>query len=350
VRQRDRRDALGVLGGALVALIASPGCGGAKPSTTTTTQAPPAAPLHLDPATDLAAAAGLVWLFDVRPRDIFAALDLIPAIGIIVPEKRLDSFAKKNAGVDLRQLGALVVARYREADLYVARGAFDPARLEKTFEEHTEQLDGRALDKATAPSGAAAAPITRLWGTARGQREQIAIFGRDAFALERGRFGPLRATEAFAQGKLKRAKPALRDVPLARAAELVGEAPLRAFAPGPFEGEWAAGLGGLLKASTAAALAVRTRGDAGKGRVDVTLVLTGAWGADDAAPGRLAAAYGRMSEDPLGKLCGLNRPLEAARTRGSPDALTLEVGLDAMEIARGLRAATEAAVEEIMAY
>ncbi len=347
-----RRDAIAALGGALVALIAAPGCGG-KRNAPTTPAAPPPAPLHLDPATDLAAAAGLVWLVDVRPRDVFAALDLIPALSLVLPETRLDAFAKKNGGVDLRKLSQLVVATYKEASLYVARGAFDPARLEKTFEERTEQLDGRALDKATAPSGAAAAPITRLWGTARGQREQIAIFGREAFALERGRFGPLRATEAFAQGKLKRAKPALRDVPLARAAELVGDAPFRAFAPGPFEGEWAAGLGGLLKASTAAAVAARPRSDAGatKGRVDVTLVLTGAWGDDaDAASARLAAAYGRLADDPLGKLCGLNRPIEAPRTRGSSDALTLDVGLDGFEIARGLRAATEATVEEVMSY
>lgn len=342
-----RRDALGAIGGALAALLTAPACG--TPKQVAAPAAPPPAPLHLDPATDLAAAAGLVWLVDARPRDIFAVLDWIPAISLLLPEKRLDGFAKRNAGVDFRQLTAFVVASYREAQLFVARGAFDPARVEKTFEEHTEQLDGRALDKATAPGGAAAAPITRLWGTARGQREQLAIFGRDAVALERGRFGPLKAAAAFAQAKLKRAKPALRDVPLARAAELLGDAPLRAFAPGPFDGEWANGLGGLMKASTSASVAVRPH-EGAKARVDVRLVLTGAWERDDAAAGRLGAAFGRLAEDSLGKLCGLGHPLAPAETRASADALTLEVGLDGLEIARGLRAATEATVEEIMAY
>ena len=342
----DRREALAALGALVLAA-----CGGTKSAPRAAPSAPPAAPLHLDPATDLAAAAGLVWLVDVRPRDVFAALDLIPAIGLLIPEKRLDAFAQRNGGVDLRRLPQLVVASYKEAQLVVARGAFDPGKLEKTFEDHAEIIDGRAQDKATAPSGAPAAPITRLWGTARGQREQIAIFGRDGLAIERGRFGPLRAAQAFAQWKLKRAKPALRDVPLARAAELVGDAPARAFAPGPFEGEWAGGLGGLLKASTAAAVAARPGAtEGGKARVDVTLVLTGAWGADEAAPARLAAAFGRLADDPLGKLCGLHRPLSPAKTRGSDEALVLEVGLDALEIARGLRAATEATVEEIMAY
>jgi hypothetical protein len=82
----------------------------------------------------------------------------------------------------------------------------------------------------------------------------------------------------------------------------------------------------------------------------VTVVLTGAWGADEAAVARLAAAYGRLAEDPLGKLCGLNRPMTPAKTRSTDDALVLDVGLDATEIARGLRAATEATIEEVMAY
>jgi hypothetical protein len=143
--------------------------------------------------------------------------------------------------------------------------------------------------------------------------------------------------------------PALKAEPLARAATLLGDAPLRAFAPGPFEGTWARGLGGLLAGATAAAAAA-TPIDAPRPGLDLRFVVTGAWGTDaPAAADRLRAAFEVLAGDSLGRLLGLDRPLVAASSSGDAEALRLQVSLDAGRLAQGLHAATGATITEIMA-
>jgi hypothetical protein len=205
-------------------------------------------------------------------------------------------------------------------------------------------VDGRAIE----------GDVTRFWGTVGTEREQVAVVGGDAVGMERGRFGPLRAALYFAEGKLRRALPALRAEPLARAAALLnadGPAPLRAFAPGPFEGEWAGGVGGLLRGATAVAGAARPRERAPNGSLWISLVLTGAW--DDQAPAaaeRLRAVFGVFADDPLGRLMGLRQPLDGPRVSWEKDALRLDVVLDPLELGRGVHAATDAKMAEILAY
>jgi hypothetical protein len=294
-------------------------------------------------------------MVDLRLRELFASTDLIPAIALLFPEARLDRFAATNGGVDLRQLTELCVATYPDSTLVVARGLFDEARLSKAFTDRLDQVDGRAEDHATLPDGRPAAPITRLWGSARRAREQLAIMSSEAFAFERGRFGPLKAAELFAEGKLKRAKPALRTSPLDRAVELLGgvaAAPALALAPGPFTGDQAKGLGGLLAAAFAVGVSARsTAGDPGKGRLDVKVVVTGAWGANGAdAAVRLASEFDGLAQDPLGRLCGLDHPLGPPKATSTSDAVILEVALDPAEIARGLHDVTEGSLADIMSY
>ena len=344
-----RREALTILLGAVAVA-----CGGSVHDPAVA-RPPPLPPLPVDAATDLAAAAGLVWMVDLRLRELFASTDLIPAIGLLFPEARLNHFAETNGGVDLRQLTELCVATYPETTLVVARGLFDDARLEKAFTERLDQVDGRAEDHATLPDGRAASPITRVWGSARKAREQIAIVSREAFAFERGRFGPLKAAELFAEGKLKRAKPALRTSPLDRVVELLGGvagSPILAVAPGPFTGDQAKGVGGLLAAAFAVGLAARPGpGEAGKARLDVKVGVTGAWGASVAdAAVRLASEFDRLAQDSLGRLCGLDRPLSPPKATTASDAVLLEVSLDPAEIARGLRDVTEGSLTDIMSY
>jgi hypothetical protein len=295
--------------------------------------------MHLMPIANLAPAAGLTWLIEARPRDIASRADLIPAISAIVPEARLTAFSRAN-GIDLRETKELVIARYDETTLYAARTPLDPATIESAFAAHAIEIEGRAED---APG------LVREWGTVAGKsREQIAIFGRDAVALESGRFGPLRAAEMFALAKLKRASPALKTEPLARAAALAGEAPLRAFAPGPFTGEWKSGLGGLLGASTAVAVAIRFPPTPGP-QLSARIVLLGAWN-DDApsAAQRLAAAYTVLEQSTLGRLIGLDKPMAGPNASYTADALTLEVSYDALALAHGVHAALEAEIEEIL--
>jgi hypothetical protein len=139
----------------------------------------------------------------------------------------------------------------------------------------------------------------------------------------------------------------LRTGILARSAELVGEAPVRMFAPGPFDAATAAGLGGLLRASTSVAASARFVGPPAK--IAVRLVLTGAWGSDaPAAAERLAAAVHVVAESPLGRLLGLDHPLEGPHVRTMEDALVLEATIDGVALARGLHDALDAEIGEIM--
>lgn len=295
----------------------------------------PAASLTVSPAVDLVPAAGLVWLVDARLRELFANATLIPALARVLPEDRLDAFSKRHGGIDLRQATELALAGYADALLAVADQIIDPGRVEAAFVARAIGVEGRAVN----------GPVVRTWGTVGSARQQIALLGRQAVALEQGRFGPLRAAEYFARGKLRRALPALRAEPLARAAALLGDAPVRAFAPGPFEGAWGRGLGGLLAGATAAAAAATPRNQA----LDFRFVLTGAWGADAAAAAtRFEAAFQLLAADPLGRLMGVDRPLVPATASGDAEALRLQVSLDAEQLGRGLHDATDATIAEVM--
>ena len=79
------------------------------------------------------------------------------------------------------------------------------------------------------------------------------------------------------------------------------------------------------------------------------IVLMGSWGAEaGAAAERLAAAFERLANDPLGHLLGLDQPVQPAVSSGDRDALALDVVIDPGTLARGLHAVTEATIAEIL--
>jgi hypothetical protein len=330
----NRRQVLALLAGALAA------CRGGPSATPDARSAPV---LKLEPLVGLVPAAALVWLIDLQLHDLLANPVLAPAVSLLVPSDRFDAFAARHGGVDLRAVSRLVLAEYPDATtLALARTPVQPGRVEAAFAARAVVVEGRAVEGG----------ITRFWGSVGHDREQVAVFGTDGVGLERGRLGPLRAALYFAQGRLRKALPALAADPLARPAALLGEAPARAFAPGPFVGEWAAGLGGLLRATTAVAAAAAPVGrGAGKGALELRVLLMGAWGQDaPAAAGRLGAAFQLLASDPLGRLMALDHPLEEPRVSGDAEALRLEVVVDPLALARGLHDATAATIAEIMAY
>jgi hypothetical protein len=320
-----------------IALVASlAGCAGAAPAK----PPPPPVPLHLEPACDLAPAAGLSWIVEAEPRAIAQIPDLIPALAIVLPEERLKAFATSHGGVDLRQTYELCVARYRDSLLAVARVPVETERVTAAF-------DARSTTTATHAELAPNPRVVRATGTIDDEPERIVVFGREAVVMEQGKPGPLRAAEAFAFGKLKRAAPALRGAALMQAAQVLGPAPVRVFAPGPFEGESARALGGLIRAATAIGASARW---AGRGsNVAVRVVVMGAWGDDaPAAAERLAAAAHVLSESPAGRLFGLQNPVESPNVHVEPDALVLEATIDGDALAHGVHDAVDAQVAEIM--
>jgi hypothetical protein len=331
-----------------LALALSLGVSACGPAADATRAAPPPSPLHVAPLTDLAPAASLTWLVDLRPRAAFLDGRLAEALALVFPEERMQSFARASGGVELREADELVVASYPSSVLLLAHQFIDPGRVEAAFRARTVRVEGRVVEGAPGdPRGA----ITRLWGPTGTEREQLAIFGFDAIGLERGRFGPLRAAELFAQGKLKRASPALRAPPLSHLAELLGDAPVRAFAPGPFDGDLERAAGGLLGASTAVGGAARVvDGAAGRGPgVAVRVILLGAWGPEaPAAAERLRAVFDLVAVSGVGRLMGLAHCTAGPTASSSAEALTLDWTVDAGTLAEGLRAATGAEVSEIM--
>ncbi len=295
--------------------------------------------LHLDAACDLAPSAAVEWVLDAKPRAIAEMPDLIPAIARVVSEARFASFAAAHGGIDVRQLTALCIAKYPTSTLAVARTLFDPLRVERAFTERVTNPStlGRAVDL---PNPL----VVRTWGDVNGEAQEIVLFGREALVFEQGHIGRARVAEAFALRKLRRAAPALRGPGLTQAVALAGEAPVRFFIPGPFEGEAAAALGGLLRASTAVAITARFNE-----RLTLSLILTGAWGKDaSAAAERLSAAVNVVCESPLGHLLGFHRPLAPPHVRATEDALVLDITVDAETLARGLHDALDAPLEDMM--
>ncbi|MEA2748116.1 MAG: hypothetical protein QOI41_2259 [Myxococcales bacterium] len=326
-----------VAGSVFALVLTTSGCG---PKPSAAPPAPPPVPLHLDSACDLAPSAAVEWVVDARPRAVAETPDLIPVIALVVPEARFATFAAAHGGIDLRQITDLCVAKYKDSLLTVARAPVDPARLERTFADRMTHPGGRSVDVVNPP-------VVRVWGEVNGEAQQLVVFARELVALEQGKAGPVRATEAFALGKLRRAQPVLRGGPLARAVALVGDAPVRAFAPGPFEGETAQGLGGLMRASTAVAASARFADAPAK--LAIRIVLTGAWGKDaPAAAERLAAAVHVVSESAFGRLLGLDHPVVSPQVRGMADALVVDVTIDGASLARGMHDALDAEIGDIM--
>jgi hypothetical protein len=233
----------------------------------------------------------------------------------------------------------LVVAAFPGSTLALARVPLSTDRVVDTFAARLVAEEGRAREGS----------VTRLWGNLGAERAQLAVLGTEGVGLELGRLGSLGTAVYFAEGRLRRAQPALRAEPLTEAATALGDAPLRGFAPGPFEGEWGAGAGGLLRAATAIGAALRPRELVPQSGVWMTLVLTGAWGADaSAAAERLGAAFRVLANDPLGRLLGIDNPLDGPHVSGAPDVLRLDVVLDPIAVGRGLHAATDATLAEIL--
>jgi hypothetical protein len=303
----------------------------------------------LTPVCDLAPSAGLEWIIEAKPRAIANETDLIPLIALVVAEARLKRFREAHGGIDLRRIDELCVAHYTSSTLTLARTPFDPNLVERTFSDRLTNLVGRHIE-VPRPQ------VLRLSGDIGTSHTQLILFGDTALALEETSQGvpptshatPLRATVAFAMKKLRRATPALNAPSVARAARLLGDAPIRAFAVGPFGEGKVRSLGGLARASTT--FAVSARFAAKPTNIALRVVLLGAWGAEHApeAASRLAAAAHVVAESSLGRLLGLDHPIVGPRVATSEDAIILDATLDGSALAHGLHDALDADIASMM--
>jgi hypothetical protein len=286
---------------------------------------------------------------EVRPREILSHAELVPLVAMVIPDVQFRTFATRHGGVDPRQLEDVVVATYHSTTLALGRGVFDTQQLERAFADRTTRVTSRTIDHPGGPLSS----VVRLEGTtSKDESLELVTFGRRVAGVElhasAGRVGPLRASELFALKRLARAKPALRAPPLDAAAAALGDAPVRIFFPGPFEGDTANGLAGLLRGATAAAIAVRVP-DPPDGSLEVMVSLLGAWNDDAPVAGqRFAAAVENIARSDLGRLCGLHEPIRGPDLKVSPTILTVSAQIDARKLAAGARAATGGQIDEIM--
>jgi hypothetical protein len=295
--------------------------------------------LKLTPLADLLQAPGLVWLVQATPKRFDSAL--MKALETLVPAAQLDGFRRRNAGIDLREQEEVVVASYGEVLVYGVRGAVSANAIESAFRARGE-VAARAIDHAP---DRAEDRILRVFGQYGGKPSQVAIFGESAVLLEEGVKGPIRAATLFARGLLKRAKPCLHEVPLAGVAEALGDAPLRVFAPGPFDHVQRESMGGLLQVTSA--LGARAR--IVDGVLQLSLVARGPWGRDaEGAKRRLSAAFDLVTQSGLGKLMTLDKPVTPVETAVDGDNLWIHAGYNPTLLASAIRAAVEGEIGEIM--
>lgn len=314
-----------------LSVVATPGCGRPAP---VAPAAPPPVPLHLKPLSDLVAAAGLSWIVIARPSELRRSATFNSAIAQLIPEQNLTALSGY-LGFDARQAETAIVAGSGDSVLTLIEVAHDPKLVEKKFVERVtstvERVDeGRGL--------------IRLTGTIGTRRRALALLEPSVIAWESGPSGPMRATVAFALGKLKKAKPALLAEPLLTLSKKLGDAPLIAMAPSPTRDAWS-GAHGLLDRATAIGVAA-TPGLEG---LQVTLIAMGTW--DDPpteALHRLEATLKDLATSPLGRLTAIDHPLTPWSVDGDRDVIHATATFDADKIGSGLRAATSAQIREIV--
>ncbi|WP_081426634.1 hypothetical protein [Sorangium cellulosum] len=335
-----------VIGGVLGCVfgLALPACGGAPGPPAR--QAPPLPPLATADLTRLLPQAGLRWLVLARPREIAAVPWLIPSIAIVAPEENVARHAGAT-GVDLRQVREAAIASYvsgegaaGEARLYVARHSGDPRTIERLFRRRLTGKERRALDRPD---------VVRVTGDIGRAPHALVLLGPDVVGVQDGGSplrGPARVASLYALGRLKRSPTALSEGPLAALAARFGPAPVRAFAPGPFDGELARGARGLLAAATAVGAAARPSAREG---IALAIAVAGDFSTSgEAASEELLLAWNELAHGSFGHLLGLDAPVEPPLATHAPDAVAIAVELNPRALARGLAAATGERIEEML--
>lgn len=334
-----------LLAGALAALVLpwASGCGPEPPPKPPAP--PPLPPLRTSPLSALVAAAGVRWVILASPRDLLGVPWVPPLVDVAVSGARFDRFARAT-GIDLRAIPEAIVAATAPADekaddvlFYLARHAGDPSVIERSFRARLTSAEKRSVDRPD---------LVRVSGKVGRSAQAAVLIGGDVAGFQDGGSasrGPARVAALFAENKLKTAHAVLAVEPLRSLSARLGPAPLAAYAPGPFEGEVARGLRGLLGAATAVGGVLRP---GARESFAVTLSVAGDFTTSAApAAAELLAAWDELAHSPLGHLLALDAPVTPPSTAASPDAVTLGVELSGRGLAEGLAKATATRVEDI---
>jgi hypothetical protein len=313
-------------------VFALPSCGDVAPPT----KAPPRETLlDVRELSGYVPAAGLRWLLMARPQSISRHPVLSQALVILFPTERLDGYAQAT-GVDLRSTPNALAAGFDYATLYMAETPHENSVVQEKFER-------RLLHHAHVRR-----PHPRLWwvsGVVGETPQTLVRIDEQLVAVSVGDPTPARTVEAFARGRLKESPAALEGAALSSLPESLHDAPLRFYAPGPFDEEWKRGAHGLLAGALALGASARPAPD---GSIAVELVLSGDFWSEPHAETRLRSAWSDLAESTLGRLLGLHRPAREAAVRLERDRLELSVAVELKPLVNGLHAAVAADIWQIM--
>jgi hypothetical protein len=303
----------------------------------------PPPPLTIGALTGLLPLARLRWALLIKPREIAAVPWLIPPIARVASEENLGRFTA-SLGFDLRQIPEAAVASYAadggDAMLYVVRHNGDPLAIERLFRARLSSAEHRVVERPD---------LVRVSGKIGSTHATMLIAGRDVVAYQIGGSaarGPARIASLYALEKLKRSPTLLAEDPSKSLDARLGEAPVRAFAVGPFEGELARGAHGLLAGATAIGGTVRPSAREG---LLVVIAVAGDFGkSGEAASRELVAAWEELARGSFGHLLGLDDPIEKPLATHGADAVAIALEIDPGKLAKGLASATSEKIEEIM--
>jgi len=297
----------------------------------------PLDPLRLSPIQDLVVGAGLTWIVVARPGEWLSRPDLAPGVARIAPPARRAVF-RELTSIDLDALEEVIVAGYEESTLYV----LDPVR---SLHDAERQFRGRLLHDVERKVYRPDATWTH-GRTPGGAPQALSVLGSRVVAIEAG--GTLRAKVAllFAIERLQRSPRALSLPDMERVLDALGEAPLRALAPGPFEDPWGQALHGMVAVCTAVGASIRP---AAEGELHARFRLAGEWGdASHRAVETLLDGFGDLQRSSMGRVLHLHEPTKAPTLERSSNVVGLDVGLDGVKLLDGLYDLVAADVREIL--
>jgi len=294
-----------------------------------------APPLETRPLQDYIPAAGLRWLVVAQLAEIGRMPSVRDSLSRLFPDDRLDAYTAAT-GLDLRRAEEALVAGFDYGTVYLAETSTANARVEELFRN---RLPAGAVEHQVHPDLVVLSGMIRETPAAlvseRGHLVGVA-FGDPTLA---------RIVEAYALGRLE-SVTAMRGAALATLPARVHDAPVRFYAPGPFQGEWSKGGGGLLGAATAAAVCARPiRFDV----VRIEATLAGDWSSDGERARSLGIQiYNDLAASPLGRLLALDDPVDPPIVTVSPNNVDLTVDLKLAPLVGGLHAAVSADLWELL--
>jgi hypothetical protein len=269
------------------------------------------------------AAAGLRWLFVADLAQLRAAPAGRQLLDTLMPEERIEHYAT-SSGVDVRRARALLVASYPLAELTVIETRGGEVEAERHF---ADRLPAGPVSDSPHPR------VHLLQGVVGGYPETLVSVDDLLVARSTGDPTPARVVALRAMGRLGRSPSALEGAALSRIPKDILDAPLRFYAPGPFQDEWARGGRGLLAAAEAVAVAVSPSGD----EVVIRVVLSGQWNDQDVE--RAGRAWDELARSGFGALLGLADPPGAPEITHGDDVLSLRTRAPLSTFSAGVAAA-----------